>query len=265
MDKRISRKELLKGEDPFMSVAHSTGSWAKTHRGTIVKAVLAILVVFGGVMAVESYRNQSAAKTAHGLAEGMAIYRAEIASDPTQANPNATPPTFASEEAKRAAAKAKFEEVVKLGGGEHALAVAQFYLGTLHEQAGEAAAAIEAFDAAINDLNPQDSLYFLAIERLADLKESQGDRAGAVTVLSRLVGKGDGKGASSVFYREHAALHQARLLVAEGNKEQARQILKQLQTKEDLNDAIKDDVQAQLESLGDEDKATPPAAALPKE
>ncbi len=221
---KISRKELLKKEDAFIAAAGQGAVWvAANRRQVLVGAALVIAVIVGTWAVVETMhsRNQSASLE---FQRGLELLGGQVLPEgsETPADPTADPPTFASEKEQREAARAQFEKAVDIAGSKGVGALARFFVADLAERLGDAQAAEQGFVALTESLAPSESLYFLAVERAAYLREARGDQAGAQKLLDQLVRREGG------FYRDFAIFHQARLWAASGEVDRARKALERV-------------------------------------
>ena len=241
--KKISRKELLRQDDAFIQAANQSAEWFKENQTTITAATVAVIVgilaTWGGILYAEE-QNRAASSQ---LMEAFAIYDAAVVDESTgdTADPSATPPTFSDDKAKWSAARDAFGALSESAGGG-LNAVIRFYEADLNERLGDDAAAITGFKALANELSKTDSLYFLAVERLGYLQETQGKSAEAIATYQRLQSK-DG------FYADYAGFHLARLHLAGGNEGEARRLLERIEA-DFPESSILPDVKNRLDQIG---------------
>jgi tetratricopeptide (TPR) repeat protein len=158
-------------------------------------------------------------------------------------DPEASEPTFGTDQEKWTAARDQFVRVTEEAGGSGVASLAGFLAADLDEKLGDLEAAEERFLSLAGDLGTSDSLYFLAVERAAYLQEARGNVDGALRTLSKLVNVESG------FYSDSASFHQARLYLGKGENSRARNILQRIE--EDFPASpILDEVRERLDSLG---------------
>lgn len=221
---KVTRKQLLKQDDAFVAAAAQGASWVLSHRAQVtlsaIGVVALILATWGGI----EFSRQRTQRAARELEAAIALLSAEVVAE-DKAAPTATPPTFASEEAKWRAAEQSFARVVDRAGLRGAGVLAGFYCAQLRTKLGDKGPAKEMLMGLLNALSPTDSLYFLAVERVALLQEGDGDLKAAVATWKRL---SDG---TDPFYADHATFEQARLLLKLGDIAAARGLLEPFGTK----------------------------------
>jgi hypothetical protein len=216
-DSKQSRKELLKRDDAFISAAEGTAHWANTNRKPLTLGAVAVLVAAIVGVVINGVMESGHEKDAEALAVATKIMSAETAAPDEPANPTASDkPTYANEHDRDLAARDAFKKVADKASGKQAQ-LARFMVADLSAKIGEKEQAEKELDKLLTDMAPSDSLYFLAVERDAYLKEARGDLAGAMSTFERL--KGD------AFYADRAGVQEARLALAQGDKAKARTIL----------------------------------------
>lgn len=246
-----SRKELLKSDDAFIQAANTGAEWITENRTWVIGAVGAIVLVVTGGIVAQTMMASAASEQADALAAALAVYNAELVPE-AEANPDGDPPTFATEDARREAARAAFEKLV---GDSGAGLLAQFYAADLAEAAGETDAAMAQFDALLEKLSPTHDLYFLAIERAAYAHERTGDLDGAMAIWGRLT-------TGNAFYRDRAAFQRARLLEAKGEKQKAAELYASMEN-EFPESAMVDSARKRLALLEEQGIAPPEAPEAP--
>ena len=245
--KKVSRKELLREDDAFIQAASSSAEWLKENRAAVMAAGIATVVAILGIWIGLLYVEDRDLEASQNLAAALAVFDGEVVEE--GADPSATPPTFASEKAKWAAAKTAFEELATSSGKLSPIGV--FYLADIAEKSGDLVAAQEGFAEAIEVLAPGDTLYFLAVERLAYLQERSGKSADALATLEKIKSK-DG------FYSDYTSFHRARIHLANGEKDKARTILERVQS-DFPESSLKDDIKERLAVLVEGTKAEAPS------
>lgn len=134
---RLTRKEMKR--DEVAEALGRTVEYSRTHARLLIGALVAVVVLVLAVALFFGWRDRAIAATNADLAEAMEVFEARV--DVGAADPEADPPVFASEEARRQRAAELFEEV-RHGSG-HAADVALVYLGRLADEEGDPARARE--------------------------------------------------------------------------------------------------------------------------
>ncbi len=152
-------------------------------------------------------------------------------------------PTFASEEDKWKAALAKFEVVVDRAGMRGVGVMAAVFVADLQAKLGDRTGSQTTFQGVQNALTKNDHLFFLAAERTAYLRETDGDVDGAIAALDDIASD------DKRFYSDYAQVHQARLYLKKEDKERAKTILEHVEHAFP-HSSLSDDVRLQLTELG---------------
>jgi tetratricopeptide (TPR) repeat protein len=217
MSKKQSRKELLKEEDAFIEAANQSIEWVDKHKNLVIFITigLASVVALGwGAMKVLSSEN-SQSSTA--FDEALTVLNAEVAIDESTAAPDAEPPVFATDEARLRAARVALNGVVTAGSPVADLA--QFYAIDTLVKLGDQDAALKALSSLVDSITERNSLYFLAVERLAILQESMGKADEAIATYEKI------RSNQEAFYRDAATYEVARIHHAAGRTDKARELL----------------------------------------
>lgn len=247
-----SRKELLKQEDVFINAASSGIDWVTTHRNQVIAAVVGVFVLIAGVIGAAELMQSRESSASERFMKAMQLLEAEVIPEggEKKADPAANPPTFASEKERNEAARAAFQAVVDGGGPAGVVELARFMGADLAEKLGDKEGAEKAFTALAGSVERGDALYVLSSERAAYLMENRGDTQGAMTVYERL--RSDG------FYADYATYHQARIHLAKGEVDKARELFERI--KESFPESsVQSEVRQYLAELGPK----PGAAAQP--
>ena len=152
-------------------------------------------------------------------------------------------PTFASEEEKWKAAMAKFEVVVDRAGMRGVGVMAAMFVADLQAKLGDKTGSQTTFQGVQNALSKNDHLFFLAAERTAYLRETDGDVEGAIAALEDIASD------DKRFYSDYSQVHQARLYLKKEDKERAKTIFEHVEHAFP-HSSLSDDVRLQLSELG---------------
>jgi tetratricopeptide (TPR) repeat protein len=257
---KVTRKELLKKDDAFLAAAAEGVKWLTSHRIQVIAASVAVVAVIVGTWGVVEYirvRDRAASEL---FDRGLKVLDAEIL--PEGSTDAATPddpesPKFAKEADKLKALRDTFAKVVEEKGGSGVANLALFFVADADQKLGDKEKAETEFKDLAERLSPADSLYFLAVERAAYLQEARGDADSALKSFGRLVNTDGG------FYRDQATFHQARLYLAKGDKEKARNLLERIE-KDFPESSVAEKARDRLQEIGPapvEAPATPEKAA----
>jgi tetratricopeptide (TPR) repeat protein len=282
-----SRKELLKHDDAFTVAAGQASTWFVKHRAIVLGSLGAVLALALGVIGAQAWghskskeashyfaegwklnegrlKKAEGSKSAHGkAADGNTVTTASAKTSDANAPKNAIArgdadaeeeaedeaeqaddrPQFDTNKDKWTAARAEFEKALNVTGTKDVGAMAAFMVGDLSDKLGEHDRAEKVFGSLRAELPKQDSLSFLAVERFAYGREAAGDPDGAIEALRELAAD------DTRFYADYAQMHQARLHLAKGDKDRAREMLQHIES-EFPDSSLQDEVRAKLQELG---------------
>jgi tetratricopeptide (TPR) repeat protein len=138
MSQRLTRKEIKR--DQFRETMVQALDFAGSHVRNIVVLVGAVVVLTLGGVGVYTWLQARSAHADEAFNEAVRTYQALIdKEDPAPDDPRA--PRFASEKARRAAAKERFLKVEESYSGTDAAHVASLYLGKIALEEGDTEAA----------------------------------------------------------------------------------------------------------------------------
>lgn len=234
-----SRKELVKEEDAFINAAGQSAEWMHDNKRAVTSLGVAFVLVVSGVIGFTEWRRHANAAGSTLFARAEILLDAEViepamgapsssedgAAEASQADPEATPPTFPSVEARDQAALSTFQEVLDTNADSGLKNMAGLYIGRLQEKSGASEAAEATFARVVADVSPADELYFVAVERLAYLQENRGEADLALKTLATLQQTPDS------FYNDYATFHRARLLQSKGEVDKARLLYEGIEEK----------------------------------
>ena len=239
--KKDERKELLKEEDAFIDAANQSIAWVDKNKKAVIAGTLglslAIALGWGGLQAKDGQAQENSRE----LSAALAILDADLVSEGIPANPTGTPPTFESDEARLEGTLAALQAVAASSGAGQ---LAKFYSADVLVKLGKKDEAKAALRALAGELSQSDSLYFLAVERLAYLLEETGAAEEAIKEFERLSAPG------GTFYRDQAQYQIARIHQAQGRTEKARAILTGFKTSFP-NSTLISDVEERLGEMGE--------------
>jgi TolA-binding protein len=188
MSSHLSRKEIKRDEvQEFLARAFE---WTALNRRKILIAAGAVLVA---ALLVEVGILWNANRQAHAQEALTAALRVQAgAIDAVEPDPShERAPSFASEEARRAAAQAAFEGIVADYGSSSAAQVANVFLGRIALEQGDAARARELWESFLAD-SPQHALRATVELNLVELSRDEQTLEQAVSSLETQLDSGKG-------------------------------------------------------------------------
>jgi predicted negative regulator of RcsB-dependent stress response len=222
MSYKKSRKELLGAEDTLGGSAVASVSWALDHRH-LVGITIAVVALLSLCTALWSHgRDEDRAEANRLFRVAMEYYDARVGAATEDAKEARL---YATEAEKWKAALPAFEAAMAAGGDVGHLAT--LYVADVRIHLDNKEGAIAALEGLIKALDPKDSLRFLAVERLAQLKAEKGDVDGANAAYGELDG-GLRDGDHTAELRRMVGYRRARLLADAGRADEARTVLKTL-------------------------------------
>lgn len=208
MSEKVSRKELLKQEDPFVAFMARVGAWAQENTKGLVLAAVA-LVALGGIVSTATAMSQRSREAANAaLSEGLTRLDARVGEAAEDDGLR-----YETEVARSEAALESFERAREVGGAAGQLGA--LYVADLQRKLGKDAEALAVLKALVNDLASDDSFRFVVYERLGQLQAEMGDAAAAAASYAAIKVRAD---AAAPLYRYLAGYRQARLLANAGDK-----------------------------------------------
>lgn len=209
----LSRKDM-KEPDQFQVVAGEAASWLTGHRRTsllVGGAVVAVLLV---ALVVSGVRERGAASAGGALSTVYKAAGGELTPVPL---PGVAGPFFATDAERQKAVIDAATKAQAAGSGRPA-ALAALAKGDAHLKLGEWDAAATAYQAYLAAAPRDDSFRFGALEGLALVEEGKGNTDAALAAYARLATEVPAQA-------DRADLAKARILVAAGKKDEARQLL----------------------------------------
>jgi tetratricopeptide (TPR) repeat protein len=243
--KKLSRKDLLRTDDAFLSAASQGARWMSQNRVQVIAGGVLVAAAILGTWGTVEYVRARDYDASLLFKRGIDLLDGEVLGVASEAEPDpeASEPTFGTDQEKWTAARDQFARVTEEAGGSGVASLAGFLAADLDEKLGDLEAAEERFLSLAGDLGTSDSLYFLAVERAAYLQEARGDVDGALRTLGKLVNVESG------FYSDFASFHQARLYLGKGENSRARNIFQRIE--EDFPASpILEEVRERLDRLG---------------
>jgi hypothetical protein len=203
--------------DQFTDAVSNVVSYSSSHRQTIIKYSIIVglaLILAGVAVWISNYR---ATARQNDLQAAFSVLDIPVASDA----PGTTGKTYATADEKNKAAQKAFADVVAKDSGSREGEIAQYYLGTLKAQAGDAKGAESDLNAAANGGAEVSSLAKIA---LAQLYLGQKKTAQAENLLRDVINK-----PTDLVSKPQAQILLAQMLES-SNPSEAKKIVQSLRT-----------------------------------
>ena len=225
--------QLLPGEmvdDALARSSSAASKWIRDNFGVIQWVLLAALVGGGGYALYTSQSEKSVASASDALETGVIADRGRVvAEDKRSEEEKESDPTkvFKTADERADNALASYRRVIADHAGTGAAILARLGEGGALLDKREWDKALEAFSAvsASSLAGADPDVKGRAIEGLGFAKEGKGDLDGALATFKELEGV-DARG-----FKELGMYHQARMLLARGDKDKAKDLLKQVHDK----------------------------------
>ncbi len=212
--KKLTKKELNE-PDQFQSRGEQILNHVVEYRKryfTYLAAFVALILAAVIINAVIDSRN---AKISEKFSKAMAVFNAQVVKG-EDANPNADPPTFQTEDAKFLAASEKFEGFIEEEGGSSYGVVARFFLGACHFQLKQYGKARAAFETFIEDSGSDGKEFlFLAYHNIAQSYDAEDNVEKALETYKKVLGLRDDA------FKDQARYYIAKLLKRQGKNDEA--------------------------------------------
>ena len=207
---KYTRKEL-KSPDEFISTLGRTTLWMKENLSTVLVALAAVLLAFGGVFGTLSYFRWQETKAARDLWPQMNLAREALQAPAAPDNENL-------EQIEKS-----LSAQVNMYPDTRAARFATYYLGSIAYRRGDYDRSVTQFRSAISDGKGQGTIMdFLLREGLAQALEAKGDLDGAQKTYAEAVTFARGE------LRTQAWMGQARTLSIQGRNEEAAVVFRKI-------------------------------------
>jgi len=227
---KTKHRHELKENDLARAVG-STREWVASRGRQIIGAILALVVIGGGVFGVLAYRNREQARGQDLLAAAMVVMNTAVVPVTNTTKPGEAPAaasitakgTFSSEEQKLNAALPKLRAAADAFPGTEAGITARYHLASTLASLGKQKDAIAQFDEVAKRAGA-DSLYGrMAQLGKADAQTQAGELDAAIATWKALAAKKDGDLPQDAILMELARAYQAK-----GNTADARKTFNQI-------------------------------------
>lgn len=207
--KRISRKQLLKEPDEFISKSTRLLSWAKSNPKPLIYGGCAF---FALILAVSAYTYYNGARARAGfelLGQGLVKYQAKADDDKSAA---------------LAAAKPDFEKLIDTFGRQPAGVLGRVLFGHINLAGQDPDTAIALYQQALEKLGDDPALTNLILNGLATAYEQKGQTDEAIAYCEKI------RAGNSPVLKDSALFHLGRLYGKAGQSEKSLKAYEQLST-----------------------------------
>jgi tetratricopeptide (TPR) repeat protein len=208
--KRVTRKQLLKEPDEFITLSGRILQWSRQHTKQLVTSGIVLFVLIAAVSAF-SYYDKSQEKTAAALlGEGLAKMRQQVSGE--------------NRMQALSAAEPEIQRLVDEYGGQPAGRLGRIVLGHIHLSQKESQEALVQYHKALEDYRDDPSLTNVIYNGLSAASELKGEDQAAIGYSEKIVA-----GNSSVL-KDVALYRLARLYQKTGETEKSAKAFEQLYT-----------------------------------
>ncbi|MGI5862590.1 MAG: tetratricopeptide repeat protein [Myxococcales bacterium] len=223
MSEKLTRKEIRK-PDKFLEAITEFWNKAAQHQKAIGIGALAVVGLFLIVGLISHSQEKSATAAGGALAQALELSRQGIEGTfDASSDPDA--PKFASHQEKYEKLVAAFEKVRADHPGSKAARTAGYYLADAQFQLGKLEEADKAYEQFIAQTSSGDPLRVLALEGRGYIAESKKEWAKASELFGQMSREASGEPTKA-----RAAYHRARILAAEGKKQEAAEAFQKVKS-----------------------------------
>lgn len=220
--------QLLPGEmveDALSRMTSGAGRWIKTNFHILQWGVVAAIVATGGVLFYLSRAEKKDAASTSALVAAVAADRGRVLAEDTRTEEEKeldVTRTFKTADERSATALAEYNKVIDEHAGTGAATLAKLGQAGVLLDKKDYAHALDAYSVVVSSplAGADPDVKGRAIEGIAFAREGKGDLDGALASFKELEAI-DMKG-----YKELALYHQARLYLAKGDTDKAKELLK---------------------------------------
>lgn len=206
--KRVTRKQLLKGPDEFITTTGQLIQWAKTNAKPLgIGGALFMAVIIA--VSIYAYINQRRSTTAHRmLGQAIEKYQAEAGAKDGAA--------------ALSAVSGDFNALIDSYGGQPAAKLGRLYYGHMASMAHDYDKAIENYQKALDDFGDDAALRNILHNGLGMAYQQKGDYPNAITQFQTIADGPDS------LLKDAALFHLGKLLGQIGKPDESRQAYQRL-------------------------------------
>jgi predicted negative regulator of RcsB-dependent stress response len=240
---KLTRKEILSDDPVRENILRLIGLF-QSNRTKIGIAAIAIIVIALGFWAASLYLDNRADAAGAMLGRGMEFFSASVSLD-AEDDPYAVgdAPVFKSDENKYQAAEKEFSAAAGSFGSGESGKTARYYLGLTQIKLGKKEEAQKNLESAAFGSGSR-TVGFLAKKALADYHADAGNVKGAEDLLRGMI-----KDAKCDLPKEDLGMQLARILVAEGRKDEAIGVLREVSEASPVFGTYNQQLLAEIEKL----------------
>jgi tetratricopeptide (TPR) repeat protein len=206
--KRVTRKQLLKEPDEFLTFSAKALQFAAENRKTIGRALIGLLVVVLAVALVRYFMGLSERRGYLVFEEGLSHYEAQISGEKSAA--------------VLEIAKERFAKALQDYGSTRAAELSLPFYGDMRYEEGQYDKAVELYEEALEEFTEQESLKKLIWNNMAYAYEGKQDYEAAISCWQKIVGS------QSPFLKGDAYFNMGRMYEAMEKDEEARKAYKRV-------------------------------------
>jgi tetratricopeptide (TPR) repeat protein len=224
------RRKELREPDPFLVRLMAASDWAQARKRMLLQALIAVVVLGGGLAAWGEVKSRKAARAATALGRALVVANAEVraagapAPEADEAPPEEDRPVFQSEKSRALASLNAYRRVMKKYGSSPLAPIARVGIAAALEDLGRTDEAKRAYEGVVRAQGVPTDIRAQATDGLARCLEAKGDLAGALRQLDALRTMEEGS------YRDLAQYGRARIFQKQGKAVQARELLRSIQS-----------------------------------
>ena len=239
---KLTRKEIL-AEDPvhggILWLIEIFGSHRKAVGIAAIILILAVLGIYGGTQYLEAKQSQAQEQ----FGKGITIFHAAVVPDAVNVSQGQAP-AFKSDNEKYQAAAKEFSAAAASGFGNSKLTViARYYLGLSQLQLGQKKEALQNLES-VSTNSKERTIGNLAKKTLARGYQESGNNAQASALLEGMI-----KDAQCDLPKEDLAIQLSKILVVQGKRDKAIQVLREASAKAQEYSGAKRQLMSELDKL----------------
>ena len=184
--KKLTRKQLLKQEDEFISTSTKVFNWIKENFNKVILGLLVFLVIMAVVLSVRYQSKKNLINSTKHLYVAKNIYYAPVQPPPQGQNAATPQQGFPSAEAKYQKAMQSFEALIEIYPKSQAAEEARFFIPNCLYFLGKYDQAIEGFNAYM-ERYPQGLFVQQAMVGIAYVHSAKGDYNQSIDVFQQIL------------------------------------------------------------------------------
>lgn len=212
----MSRQEL-RAPDAFQRAGLDVRAWISRHQGLVIGLAVAVAVAWFGAAVVRMMSEKREGKASEAMGTAVGMLARPLVSDLPPGTP-ADPPPFKTVQERDQAAMSALESVRSTYSGTRAALTATLALASAELRQGKVDPAMGHFEAYLQDAPAGELLRITALDGLGHAREAKQELPQALDAYQRMSAEEAGG-----FLEGMGAYHRARVLAAQGKKQEAAQ------------------------------------------